>query len=1015
MICHYRVPLRLLVLGLVGLYSPCTLLGSETTNVRTAEGSSVFSPEDEPGDMLRAYLLTQCDQFLDARREEVRQLETPEAVHGRMERIRRSWLAAIGPFPERTPLNAKTVGVLPRDGYQIERVYYESRPGHHVTANLYLPEGPGPFPAVLVPCGHSQNGKAAEAYQRVCILMARHGFVVLIYDPIGQGERFQLLDEAGKPVIRGTTEHTLTDIGARLTGVSTANYRIWDGIRSIDYLVSRPEVDPDRIGCTGNSGGGTLTSYLMATDERIAVAAPSCYITSLSNLFHTIGPQDGEQNITGQVALGIDHADYINLRAPKPTLVLTATRDFFDIDGSWDSFREAKRLYGILGFGERVELFEYPDQHGFSQPRREAALRWMRRWLQGINDAARETETEVQDDEALQVTESGQVVTEFRGRTVWDLNLERARELRPIREAWQRDTTREDVLAEIRRLVGIRSTSDQPQVKRISREDRDQHRLDKILIKRGDAPPVPALFFQPIGRETATPTILYVDGRGKAQAARRGGPIEALVSRGHAVLAIDLRGTGETAPTNTRSMAHNEFPISYLGIHLGRPLLGQRTEDVLAAIDVLHTWAEVPTDSLRLVGVERGGPVALHAAALDSRISEVTVEKSIESWLDVVATPLGEQQLEQIVPGALERYDLPDLVRMIHPRTVEVRDSYTPTGVPKNERQAQRDTEATFEYAYEKVLDYYVIEAWRGLDEPVPAYTGEMVMRHTQLVGQRPWVMPTPSANEDMVLGTTPGWPKSPAYPDDPEIPPQDIYGYQITDPNAEGPKVKMILAAGNHSTEFTGNWVLEGMVNFLAGNDPRAHFLRRKAVVFVYPDINPEGRYQAVHRINLQAAPDPNAGGNLRKRGNPELYAAGLDDHNRVWTTKGQFSTIDTITAAMRRDTGGSADYLWDMHGPQEPPNWRSPLMEARVNEYALALLKHEPDVLRCGPPGNFKVNVASGPPGKLSLWAASSEGLNVTYPYVYEPGGWTRDRLLDSGRKLVLALYDVLASHDD
>lgn len=317
-----------------------------------------------------------------------------------------------------------------------------------------------------------------------------------------------------------------------------------------------------------------------------------------------------------------------------------------------------------------------------------------------------------------------------------------------------------------------------------------------------------------------------------------------------------------------------------------------------------------------------------------------------------------------------------------------------------------------FEYEYDKVYDYYIINAWRGLDEPVPAYTPQMVERHTALVGALPWVTPTLSGNDQFVLGQSAGWPANPSFPNDPAVPPHNIYGYQITDPNAEGPKTKVILASGNHATEFTGNWVLEGMVNFLAGSDPRAEFLRSTAVFYVYPDVNPDGRYQAVHRINFEAAPDPNAGTNLRKRGNPQLYAAGERDHNRVWTTSGRFATVDTITAAMKKDTGGRADYFWDMHGPQEPPNWRSPLLEARINDYAVALMKREPDVLRCGPPGNFKRNVASGPPGKMSLWAASEEGLSATYPYVYEPGGWTRERLLEAGRNLALALHDVLAA---
>src|SRR6516162_1977767 len=302
--------------------------------------------------MLYTYLQKQAEQKFAERRAAVAACKTKEDVKRRQVKTKEFFLEALGGFPERTPLNPRVVAREEKSAYVTERVIYESRPNHHVTAVLYLPQGKPPFPGVLVPCGHSANGKAAEAYQRACILMARNGLAVLCYDPIGQGERVQLLTRDGKPAIAGSTsEHTMAGIGALLVGRNTATYRIWDGIRSLDYLASRPEVDAKRLGCTGNSGGGTMTAYLMALDERIVAAAPSCYVTSLERLFATIGPQDAEQNITGQVAFGLEHADYLTLRAPRPTLVLAATRDFFDIGGTWTSFREAKRLYGLLGHG----------------------------------------------------------------------------------------------------------------------------------------------------------------------------------------------------------------------------------------------------------------------------------------------------------------------------------------------------------------------------------------------------------------------------------------------------------------------------------------------------------------------------------------------------------------------------------------------------------------------------------------------------------------------------------------
>jgi len=164
--------------------------------------------------------------------------------------------------------------------------------------------------------------------------------------PLDQGERHQLLDADGKPIITRSTEgHTRAGVGAILVGRNTATYRIWDGMRAIDYLASRPEVDADRIGCTGISGGGTMTSYLMALDDRIQAAAPGCFITTTRRKNESPGPGDAEQNIFGQIAYGMDHADYILMRAPKPTLICAATHDFVPIEGTWEAFREAKRLY----------------------------------------------------------------------------------------------------------------------------------------------------------------------------------------------------------------------------------------------------------------------------------------------------------------------------------------------------------------------------------------------------------------------------------------------------------------------------------------------------------------------------------------------------------------------------------------------------------------------------------------------------------------------------------------------
>jgi dienelactone hydrolase len=610
------------------------------------QAEPVSKPEEQPRKMLYTYLQGECGKAFEARRQDVAALKTEEDLRRRQAMLREKFIEALGGLPEKTPLNARVAGTAKGDGFRVEKVIYESRPEHHVTGALYIPEGKGPFPGVLIPCGHSDKGKAEEAYQRISILLAKNGFVVLCYDPIGQGERMQLLGADGRPAIKGnTTEHTMCGVGALLVGWSCASYRIWDGIRSIDYLAARPEVDPKRLGCTGNSGGGTMTSYLMALDDRIAVAAPSCYVTTLERLFATIGPQDAEQNITGQVAFGMEQTDYVTMRAPKPTLICTGTQDFFDIRGSWTTFREAKQVYAMIGHAERVDLIEYNDKHGFSQPRREAALRWMRRWLQGVDDAAVEAPFPVFKEEELRCTASGQVLSELKGKSVFDLNLER-----------------EKALAAARGPV--------------------------------ETPPFPPLDLppKPQGGERG-----WIDVEAGIRLAYRPYqetlPVELrlVVFRKEGVaVAVDLRGYGETAPEGKAQPFGADVKEAFLGIHLNRPLLIQRAMDLRVVNASLgRGWAVTASG--------KAAPAALYAAAHEKVLPELTLEGGIVSWASVLRHPVTTLELSNVIPGVLARYDLPDLAARMAPRKLTIKAPVDGAGKPVS----QADLEAAYAKARE--------------------------------------------------------------------------------------------------------------------------------------------------------------------------------------------------------------------------------------------------------------------------------------------------------------------------
>ena len=330
---------------------------------------------------------------------------------------------------------------------------YESFPGYFVSALLYKPKrATGRRPGVLSPCGHSAVGKADGTYQTLHINLAQRGYVVLSYDPVGQGERSQFWDAARQRSRFDLTcgEHAVLGNPLYLLGESLARYRIWDGIRGLDYLASLPEVDPQRLGCVGNSGGGTLTAYISALDARVKVAAIGCYITTLprrmANRTQEDPAADPEQDIFGFVSEGIDHAGLLVLRAPRPTLVCSALLDFFPIAGARESVAEAKRLFEIAGAGERIEQATSPQRHGLSLPLRQATYRFFDRWLleRDVPAPADEIPVKPRTAKELMVCADGQVNVTFHSRPLLPLALDEFRRLpraarKPLRELLRLD------------------------------------------------------------------------------------------------------------------------------------------------------------------------------------------------------------------------------------------------------------------------------------------------------------------------------------------------------------------------------------------------------------------------------------------------------------------------------------------------------------------------------------------------------------------------------------------------
>jgi len=629
----------------------------------------------EIAQMLPRYLRAKADQLLLERKAQIAKISSTQDLHARRQYFRERFTKALGGLPERTPLNARTAGTIEFPDYRIEKVIFESQPGFHVTANLYLPKtGVAPHPAILFPLGHEQGAKAHEAWQYVLITFAKRGYVCLAWDTIGQGERIQMWDDDFKEskVIRSTTEHTMLGLQTLLVGDALARYTIWDGIRALDYLLSRPEVDPKRVGVTGNSGGGTHTAYLAALDDRFAAAAPSCYITSWKRLLETIGPQDAEQCVPPSLAHGLDHGDFLLAFAPKPYLMLTAIRDFFSIDGARETFAEAQRVYDQVGAGARVAKFEHDDGHGYTKPRRLAAYKWFSKYLAGKEDDSPEPEVKILSEEELWCTTTGQVATTFNGEeNVFTLNRKRYTSVK------QGGAT----VDALRLMISWSPRTGAPMVKPYGWVERDGYRVEKLLYESEPGIWIPSTVYIPSGSGRRAALILAF-GAGKSSAHSEA---EAQVKQGKLVLAVDLRGLGETRAISERSGSDwpryfGDYESSMSALLTGKPLVAMRAEDIARAVDYLAGRADVNSTQIALHGREVAAVPALFAAALDSRIAMLTVERMVESYESVIRNRIHRQQWENAVQGALRQFDLPDVVRWIAPRPVKVVELLNPLG-----------------------------------------------------------------------------------------------------------------------------------------------------------------------------------------------------------------------------------------------------------------------------------------------------------------------------------------------
>jgi cephalosporin-C deacetylase-like acetyl esterase len=513
----------------------------------------------------------------------------------------------LGGLPsEKTPLNSRITGRIQMTGFHIEKLIFESLPGVYVTALVYVPDdGKQKHPAVLVPSGHSANGKVY--YQGLCQRLAQRGYIAINWDAVGQGERSQFWD-AKKNKSRYNlicAEHAVLGNLAYLAGTNLARWEIWDGIRALDYLLTRPDVDVERINITGTSGGGTQTAYIAALDPRIKVAAPSCFITALPmrvyNRIFKDPDSDPEQDIYGMISNGIDHPGLLLMMYPRPVFVAAASLDFFPIEGTHRTLREAEGLYTRFGHGDRIGMHEGYHDHQYSVENQEAAIDFLDHF-NGMPLRRGFAPVKELDDKTLQCTRTGQVMLDFENaRSLMDVirdyyvghKRRPAVELRPL---YYSDLYPGITSWSVAEYHGGSTRPDQVLWELMGSTQYGDVKIDRYVLRHSRYLELPLLY---IHKEQRHQRVLIWLGENGKVTAQDWPDVRKYLDQGYDIVSIDPRGLGETrmryktASPDDPTLAKADFDQAYMdpltsvladyvynSVLTGRPYFLQMIEDV---------------------------------------------------------------------------------------------------------------------------------------------------------------------------------------------------------------------------------------------------------------------------------------------------------------------------------------------------------------------------------------------------------------------------------------------------
>ena len=681
-------------------FSLCLFL---TTGVLFAQPGSTKKEEENlnvfrqwikwnnPGSMSLNHLTRQAEVYYHTRDKQIARLRTKSDWQKRQQFVKDKLKEIIGPFPKKEALNPEITGIIHKEGYRVEKVIYESVPGFYETGCLYIPDNlKGKAPAILNVFGHDQASFREEYYQVIITNLVKKGMIVFAIDPLGQGEHVQYYDPEIKFSAIGYSviEHEYMGNVSFLSGVSPAKYFIWDGIRAIDYLLTRKEVDPERLGATGFSGGGTVSAYLGAFDERLKVVVPCSWPLTFQTQLETKGIQDAENTLIHGLTNGITFEDLIEVRSPKPTLMAFTTRDEnMAFQGARDALWEAKKVYTAFGRENNLQLVEDDAKHALTPKIRLAIYAFFQKHFNLPGNPAEE-KTDLPTAKELTVTPTGQVATSKGGKMIFDLNKTESEKLIKNLEQSRKNMVShlKKVKIEAKQISGymIPSTDkDGPFINGRYQRSGYTVQLDAIAGESEEYA-IPILLFKP-DDNLKHPAIIYLHSKGKITDAEPGGEIEKLVKNGYMVAAADVLGVGEIKNTATRGDAEG-----YTAVLIGRSMVGIQAGDIVRVVNYLKRQSNVDPLKIGAIAYNEMCLPLVHAAAFDISINNIALIGSLISYQSIAMNKFHkigitkrpnsdywhpvEVDFSWGIASVLTAYDLPDLIGSIVPRRVVLAD-----------------------------------------------------------------------------------------------------------------------------------------------------------------------------------------------------------------------------------------------------------------------------------------------------------------------------------------------------